>query len=213
MRRSLNISFKITSFLIVYLILYSVCFAQNTAPLENLKQENKKQVYIPKSLNECFSELKRLLTRKELADFKSVKEEEISVYHMGLGRWIRNNWGLWAGDSRLAKYFKDKGINNPDDMSGIILTSFYRYLNNKDIKLDEQIQYYQDYWKYATVPKGVVSPKDGAEIDFISSISEKDWHFVHYGVSKSDGSVWAYQYGKGVFEPNAEQKQKVLESK
>jgi hypothetical protein len=60
--------------------------------------------------------------------------------------WLRNNWGLWKG-SRLSKWFNEKGIQAPDDMSGIILDSFWRHLNGKPLKLDEQIKYYQDYWK------------------------------------------------------------------
>jgi hypothetical protein len=60
---------------------------------------------------------------------------------------IRNSWGLWRGDSGIAKYLRNLGLNHPDDMSSIILTSFHRYLNRIDIKLDEQIKYYKDYWE------------------------------------------------------------------
>jgi len=56
------------------------------------------------------------------------------------------DWQLWGG-SRLSKFFNDRGIYHPDDMSGIILDSYHRYLTGKDIKLDEQIKFYQDYWK------------------------------------------------------------------
>ena len=62
--------------------------------------------------------------------------------------WIRNNWGLWKG-SRLSKFFNEKGIYHPDDMSGIILDSYYRYLTGQEITLSEQIKYYQDYWEKA----------------------------------------------------------------
>jgi hypothetical protein len=65
--------------------------------------------------------------------------------HFGFGLWMRNNWQLWGG-SRLSKYFNSLEIYHPDDMSGIILVSYHRYLNNKDIQLDEQIKYYKDYW-------------------------------------------------------------------
>ena len=41
------------------------------------------------------------------------------------------------------------GIYHPDDMSGIILDSYHRYLTGKEIKLEEQIKFYQDYWKKA----------------------------------------------------------------
>jgi len=70
----------------------------------------------------------------------------MSQYHFGLGMGMRNEWGLWGG-SRLAKWFNAQGITHPDDMSGIILHSFWRHLNGKPITLEQQVKYYQDYWK------------------------------------------------------------------
>jgi hypothetical protein len=104
------------------------------------------QVYIPKDLDECYAQLEKLLSKEDIAAMKSGAEKDMVLYHHGLGMWLRNNWGLWKG-SRLSKWFNDKGIRHPDDMSGIILDSFWRHLNKKPIKLDEQIKHYQDYWK------------------------------------------------------------------
>ena len=85
-------------------------------------------------------------------------EDDMTQYHMGLGMWMRNNWGLWGG-SRLAAWFNAQGINHPDDMSGIILDSFWRYLNGKPIKLDEQVKYYQGYWK----KQETIQPEDSSD--------------------------------------------------
>ena len=74
------------------------------------------------------------------------EEEFRANAHFGLGLWMRNNWGLWKG-SRLHYFFKTKGILHPDDMSGIILTSYHRNLNDVNIKLKKQIRCYQKYWK------------------------------------------------------------------
>lgn len=67
-------------------------------------------------------------------------------YHFGLGMWLRNNWGLWAGE-RMAEYFAGIGIYHPDDMSGILLDSYWRYLNGLDICLQEQVEMYREYWR------------------------------------------------------------------
>jgi hypothetical protein len=104
------------------------------------------KVYIPKDLDDCFAELKRMLSKEQIEKMKNGTEKDMIDYHMGLGLWLRNNWGLWRG-SRLSKWFNDKGIRHPDDMSGIIFDSFWRHLNGKPIKLDEQVKHYQDYWK------------------------------------------------------------------
>lgn len=100
---------------------------------------------VPNNLAECFTELNRIFTRDQIKHFKAVAEDELGKYHFGLGLSIRNTWGLWAG-SQLAKYFNDIGVFHPDDMSAIIILSYHRYLNGADIRLDEQIQFYQNYW-------------------------------------------------------------------
>jgi hypothetical protein len=71
-----------------------------------------------------------------------------SRVHLNFGMWMRNNWGLWKG-SKLSKFFNDQGIYHPDDMSGIIVTSYYRHLTGGEIKFEEQIKFYHDYWENA----------------------------------------------------------------
>lgn len=87
--------------------------------------------YIPKDLGDCLVELDKILSeidRKEISEMKS--RDEMSLYHFGLGMWLRNNWGLWGG-SRLQKYFDDRGIGHPDNMSGIILDHYYDWVHGK----------------------------------------------------------------------------------
>lgn len=112
------------------------------------KEQEEGDVYIPKDLDDCFAELRRILPEKTVEAMKTGSEDDMVLYHHGLGTWLRNNWGLWKG-SRLSKWFNEKGIRHADDMSGIILDSFWRHLNGQPIKLDEQIKHYQDYWKKA----------------------------------------------------------------
>lgn len=104
-------------------------------------------VYIPYDLNDCFRQLDSMLNIRLKEEFKKVGEgEALGMYHMGLGLGMRNSWNLWNG-SRLSVYFNNMGINHPDDMSGIVLTSYHRFLNNKEIKLEEQVESYKQYWK------------------------------------------------------------------
>jgi len=100
--------------------------------------------YVPATLDAAMVELEKLLGRSGVVEFK--KKDPIHFHH-GLGTSLRNCWGLWAGGSALGKWFNQKGIQHPDDMSGIILTSFHRRLHKKPIDLDAQIKSYKDYWK------------------------------------------------------------------
>lgn len=99
--------------------------------------------YVPRNLEECFSELKKILTKEQLEEFKNQKEQDVVHNHLFvLGLWIRDKWGLWDG-SRLAKYFNDIGVSHPHEMSCIILTLFHRHLNAR-VRAEEQIEHYED---------------------------------------------------------------------
>jgi hypothetical protein len=101
---------------------------------------------IPNNLEECFEILKQELSAEDIEYIKSM--DSTAKLHHTLGRRIRNRWGFWS-ESKLKEYFKKMGLFHPDDMSGIILKSFHCHLKNKPLNLDEQVKYYQDYWKKA----------------------------------------------------------------
>jgi hypothetical protein len=103
-------------------------------------------VYIPTDLDDCFKELKKMLPADLVEKMKSGPEKDMIKYHFGLGTWMRNNWGLWS-QSRLREYFQKQGLQHPDDMSSVVLKCFWRHLNNKPLKVEEQVKYYQEYWK------------------------------------------------------------------
>ena len=104
---------------------------------------------VPKNLDEAIEII--IKDNCENDDFfkvlKMSEDQAIGTLHFTTGMNLRNTWGLWSEESPLYKYFKNLGIFHADDMSGIILTSVHRKMNNKPIKLEEQIKYYQDYWK------------------------------------------------------------------
>lgn len=88
-------------------------------------------VYIPKDLGECFAELDKILAEIDKKEMQALpKRDDMIRYHMGLGMWIRNNWGLWGG-SRLQKYFTSKKVTHPDEMSSIVLFHYYDWLNGR----------------------------------------------------------------------------------
>lgn len=104
-------------------------------------------VYIPKNLEDCFTQINSFWADSTKLKMKDLTDKEFtSRLHFGFGMWMRNNWQLWGG-SRLSKYFNDMGIYHPDDMSGIILGNYHKNLNSQEIKLEEEIKYYQNYWK------------------------------------------------------------------
>ncbi len=115
------------------------------------------KVYVPKDLDDAFAELKKMLPPALLEEMGRRTEEEMILYHHGLGTWLRNNWGLWAG-SRLARYFNGRGVEHPDDMSGIILTSFWRHIHSRPVELDAQVERYKAYWRGMEEKEEAVTP-------------------------------------------------------
>ncbi len=82
-----------------------------------------------------------------IEEMKSETEDHMVNYQLELGMWMGSNWGLLWSKSKLTKYFNTLGIYHPFDMFSIILNSFWRHLNNQPIELENQVQYYKDYWE------------------------------------------------------------------
>jgi hypothetical protein len=91
-------------------------------------------------------------------------------------------------------------------MSGIILHSFWRHLNAQPIKLDEQVAYYQKYWKVNKEPQKKNCPLDGSLIDVTMALDESEGdqlRVIHVGRCKKRSHLWAYEYNKGWYRPDA----------
>ena len=83
---------------------------------------------IPQNLREAIEELDRKLNKE---DKEYIVENGSLAVHHSLGRWIRNNWGLWKEeDNELKASLKKLGYRHPDDMSNYIIKQYIRYLSN-----------------------------------------------------------------------------------
>lgn len=135
-----------TLIIISSLLLFLSASGQKSSTTVKKDKTSTETTYIPIDLYDCIKQLDTIFADSSKTKIKALTEDEFSGrFHLSFGMWMRNNWGLWKG-SRLSKYFNAKGIYHPDDMTGIIFDSYYRHLMVKEIQLDEQIKYYQDYW-------------------------------------------------------------------
>ncbi len=107
---------------------------------------SKYKVYVPADLEDAFVELKKMLPVQVVQSMRAGSEQDVIQYHFSLGMWMRNNWGLWGG-SRLSKHLNRLGLQHPDDMSGLILSTFWCHLNSKPLRVKERVAEYQAYWK------------------------------------------------------------------
>lgn len=97
-----------------------------------LTLERIENIYIPKDIYECLTQLDSILnfeSKKQLIESKDILQ--FNSHMGGLGMWIRNNWGI-NGGSRLLKYFNDRNIGKEmfgnDEISGIIIKQYILWL-------------------------------------------------------------------------------------
>lgn len=105
---------------------------------------------IPSSLEECFLQLEKAFSSEERQLFMEENESgegDVFQFHSGLGRWIRNHWGLWKQEGPLYEQLKVLGLEHADDMSSLILTSFWRSLHGRPLGVKQQVEKHQAYWK------------------------------------------------------------------
>jgi len=102
---------------------------------------------IPANLEQAFTALKRMLPAEDIEKIRKMDDEKEMVrYHFGLGMRLRNEWGLWRGEGGLGKQLRELGLRHPDDMSTVVLESFWRHLHGKPLELEAKVRYYQEYW-------------------------------------------------------------------
>jgi Domain of unknown function (DUF6794) len=111
--------------------------------IKNSQLDTLYDFYIPKDLEECNLLLDSLFDGNLKYDFDNLQDiNGIIWYHHGLGTWLRNSLGLWSG-SRLAKFFEDRDITHPDNMSGYILESYYWYRHGKEYDIDAELKKFE----------------------------------------------------------------------
>jgi len=104
-------------------------------------------VNVPKNLDEAIEYLSVWLGKNSV--YGLTENEFACQYHFGLAMQLRNEWGLWSGESELFKYFQSFGVWHPDDMTSIIFVSFYRDVMGRDRDLVGQTKQFQKYWEEA----------------------------------------------------------------
>lgn len=100
----------------------------------------------PRTLEECMTELKEMLSKEDIAEFVKMSKDDVGRLHHSFGQWIRNNWDLWKG-GELLEHMKSLGFIHQDDMSHSILTEFWNRLHNEPSQIAEDVKYYAEYWK------------------------------------------------------------------
>lgn len=128
----------------VFAILFCVCIifcgcsqSDNTEEIEIANNSNEED--IPVNLNEAYKLLDESLSDEDIAYIKDCTDEDLVMMHFSLGLWIRNNW-VYLSSNKIAQEFITRGINHPDDISGLIIKGYRLYLNDLHCDIDDIIK-------------------------------------------------------------------------
>jgi hypothetical protein len=153
-------------------------------------------LHAPATLAEALDRLRQTLPPETTEKMRDGKEDDMAMYHKGLGMWMRNNWGLWA-NGPLYQHLTILGLSHPDDMSAVILTSFWRQLHGKPIEIEAQVAKYKEYWRLHTPPDPGSNSACAGPVDII--LGARDG--LQMGKCCADGLVWSYHADRGWYRP------------
>ncbi len=106
---------------------------------KNIRKTRINGVYIPKDLDDVFSQLEKRSEPEAIRSFKLAPEELVAKkLHFSLGRWMIFNWNFEEG-SRISHYLHELGLQDNDDRAQFLIVSFHRHLNEKDLEVEKRV--------------------------------------------------------------------------
>ena len=100
---------------------------------------------IPNNLEHAIQTLIASLSPDDLKFIDTNTCEEVSTtYHHPLGRYLRNNWGMWTDGNHLTRHLNSLGLKHPDDMSAIIIEAPW---HNIPFDLVGRVTQFDEHWK------------------------------------------------------------------
>jgi hypothetical protein len=114
---------------------------------KRIQLEYINNVYIPKDLTDALRELDQKIDLAAREKFALMSEEDAATkVYFSFGRWMSVNWGMDEG-SRITLYFNNQGIAKVEDMIRILMLSYHRHINQKELRTDELLNHYKDLRK------------------------------------------------------------------
>jgi len=91
----------------------------------------------PKTVSECVDSILVNLPIADKALLKYTPHKKIVSFHLGLGTWIRNKFGLWSSNETLLSQcakLQNQEFIHPDEAAGIILDSLWYRIQKEELE-------------------------------------------------------------------------------
>ena len=132
------------------LLVVSICF-------NGYGVQTRDKDYHPATLSEAIEQLDIVFPDSTKQQIIAMSESDfLTRTHFSTGLWIRNEWlydrsffgflGFAPSESSLRKELVSRGLPSNDDMSALILRSYYRHLLNQDLQVEQQIEDTRQYY-------------------------------------------------------------------
>lgn len=123
---------------------------------------------IPNTLDEAVDQILTLMTQEQKDAYaREPADRAGAAQHHGLGTAIRNDWGLWFGETPISAFLKANRIVHGDDQSAVIFRAVWNRLNGFSTNLETEAAYYEKHWNRHGLTwdlqplSGYVEPKRG----------------------------------------------------
>lgn len=117
------------------------------------KESVPEEIVPPESINVAALAVIRMMRDSNEINYiqnAQTPENFTALGHHTLGRWIRNNWGLWKQEGPLYEELnRVYGLTHADDLSSLILAAAWCRFHNKGVKpvLSGMSAKFKQHWK------------------------------------------------------------------
>jgi hypothetical protein len=101
----------------------------------------------PTTLEDAVEILVSYLEQNDLEYIDNSKCEDVSAeLHHSMGRFLRNNWGLW-GTNEFTTHMRSLGIFHADDISATVIEALWHHRHDKVFDIEAKKAEYEAHWK------------------------------------------------------------------
>ena len=100
----------------------------HSAPRTTSAELRAKHPDWPLTVDDAVTRILSGWSQADKAEFRAKKKDDLILYHMSLGLWIRNNYGLWNGNASL---LADCHTDVPDGASMVIIEAIWQRLQTQ----------------------------------------------------------------------------------
>ena len=86
----------------------------------------------PQTVDQAVGVLLGLLPDDEKTKIAAISQDDLAAVHLGLGTWIRNNFGLWSQNRGLLESARAQA---PDNAAVVIIEALWRRLQEETPKV------------------------------------------------------------------------------